>query len=372
MPFPVCVPRINNNDDTVRLNGFVVQVGARVNRGDALADVETDKASFTVEAEQDGYVLALRGNPGDVVKVGSVLAWLGMHPGEQPPAEFQPGTQPTNGTAHSPAPTVKAALLLAQFGLNADSVPASSERLTVKDVEAYIAEKRLQAVSPVPPLQAASHPVLLPGTFHELSPEERGMLRTVCWHRDESVPGYVELAYDPQPFEQYAAEFQQRHKLVLSPLLALHAWRLAQAAARHKKLNSTIVDGARHQYHSVNLGFTVQSGDALFMAVVENAAEYSEKQFVDRLGELQRSAMKHSLRSSEASGATIAFTSMARWKVSRHTPVLPPYTALIAAHSTPVSGIAYLGATYDHRVLSGFEAVRALQSLLHIGTEMLQ
>lgn len=370
MPFPVHVPRINNNDDTVRLNGFIVQVGTRVSKGDAVADVETDKASFTVEAEQDGYVLALRGNPGDVVEVGSVLAWLGINAEEQLPADFRTETPPANGTAGPVAPTVKAALLLAQFGLSADVVPASGDRLTVKDVEAYVARKGLTAGSQQRAADVVLHPALSPGTLHQLSPEERGMLRTVCWHRDEAVPGYVELAYDPQPLEQYAAEFQQQHKLVLSPLLALHAWRLAQVAARHKKLNSTIVGGARHQYDAVNLGCTVQSGEALFMAVVENASQYSEKQFVDRLGELQRAAMKRSLKSSEASGTTIAFTSMARWKASRHTPVLPPYTALIVAHSAPVHGVAYIGATYDHRVLSGFEAVQALQAVVHIETEI--
>jgi hypothetical protein len=63
-------------------------------------------------------------------------------------------------------------------------------------------------------------------------------------------------------------------------------------------------------------------------------------------------------------GATIAFTSMARWNVSRHVPILPPHTGLIVAHSAPRgSGRAVLGATYDHRLLSGFDVVQVLQAL---------
>src|SRR3954447_2540610 len=103
MAFPVCVPRINNNDDTVRLNGFVVQAGTRVSKGDPLADVETDKASFTVEAEQEGYVLALHGNPGDVVEVGTILAWLGMNADDKPPQSDNPKS-PLNGHTVSAAP----------------------------------------------------------------------------------------------------------------------------------------------------------------------------------------------------------------------------------------------------------------------------
>jgi hypothetical protein len=65
------------------------------------------------------------------------------------------------------------------------------------------------------------------------------------------------------------------------------------------------------------------------------------------------------------SGATLAFTSRARWNVSRHVPILPPHTGLIVAHSAPRgSGRAVLGATYDHRLLSGFDAVKVLQALV--------
>jgi pyruvate dehydrogenase E2 component (dihydrolipoamide acetyltransferase) len=176
----------------------------------------------------------------------------------------------------------------------------------------------------------------------------------------------VELQYDAAAFEAYSAEFQQKHKLLLSPLLALHAWRLAQAGRQIPKLNSTIVSGQRYEYDQVNLGFTVQSGGALFMVVLENAAELTEKEFVDRLFELQRSAMKRTLKTNQSSGSTLSFTSMSRWKVARHMPVLPPQTALIVAHSSPVNNVAFAGATYDRRVLSGYEAIQALQAVTRI------
>jgi pyruvate/2-oxoglutarate dehydrogenase complex dihydrolipoamide acyltransferase (E2) component len=125
-----------------------------------------------------------------------------------------------------------------------------------------------------------------------------------------------------------------------------------------------LADGERHEFRSVNLGFTVQSGDGLFLAVVENAGSLSEKGFVDRLTELQRAAMRRSLKRSESTGSTVSFTSMARWGVVRHIPVLPPNTALIVAHSAASNGAASIGATYDHRVLSGFEALQALQAVI--------
>jgi hypothetical protein len=56
---------------------------------------------------------------------------------------------------------------------------------------------------------------------------------------------------------------------------------------------------------------------------------------------------------------------MARWNVSRHVPVLAPYTALMVAHSAPPKGgqSAVLGASYDHRILSGNDVAGVLQEL---------
>ncbi len=86
--------------------------------------------------------------------------------------------------------------------------------------------------------------------------------------------------------------------------------------------------------------------------------------FIAALGEVQRHAMAHKLRPEEASGATLSFSSMARWNVSRHIPILPPQTSLIVAHAAPRNaGKAVLGATYDHRVLTGFDVAQVLQAL---------
>ncbi|MBV9499380.1 MAG: 2-oxo acid dehydrogenase subunit E2 [Acidobacteriaceae bacterium] len=368
MAHPLYVPRINNNDDSVRLTGHLTVVGARVQKGDPVADIETDKATFVVEAEQDGYILALHGQAGDNLQVGSILAWIGERAEETIPAETAAGDGAKKRTAE---PTLKAALMLAEAGLDASSIPASGERLTAEDVRSYLAALPRKADSKPASNRASSdepRPVRS-GKPVSLSSEERGMLRTVLWHRDEAAPGYVELQYEAASFENYAAEFQQKHKLLLSPLLALHAWRLAQAGLRNPKLNSTIVAGQRYEYDQVNLGFTVQSGDTLFMVVLENAAELTEKEFVDRLFELQRSAIKRTLKANQSSGSTLSFTSMARWKVARHMPLLPPQTALIVAHSSPVEGVAFVGATYDHRVLSGYDAIQALQAVTKISNE---
>jgi pyruvate/2-oxoglutarate dehydrogenase complex dihydrolipoamide acyltransferase (E2) component len=357
----IFTPRVNNNDDTVRIAHLYVEPGTLIKAGDMIADVETDKATFTVEAEEEGYLLAFNGQKGDTVAVGSVLAWLGSSSDEPLP---QSGA---NGHGREPASesggvSLKAAILLAQHGIEAGQVPREGPRLSAADVERYIAQHGIgtKRDTAKPALNPA---VLSQGKTVPLSPKERGMLRTVEWQSREAVAAYVEIAYEEAGWAAYAQEFQARHKLLVSPLLPLIAYRLANIAQKNGIANSTIQGTSRHEYDHVNLGFTVQVGEDLYVAVVQEADTLDELSFVRRLGELQRAAMKKSLRPQETEGATIGFSSMARWGVTRHLPILLPYTAMMVAHTAARDGVAHVGATYDHRVLTGAAAAQVLRQL---------
>ena len=189
------------------------------------------------------------------------------------------------------------------------------------------------------------------------------MLKTVQWQRDYAVPGYIEMQYDPGPWKDYATAFMKEQRLLINPLLPLMAWRLAALVRENPKLNATIAGDDLHVYEHVNLGFTVQSGQSLYLAVLQAAEDLDAVEFVRKLGELQRRAVARQLRPDQTRDATLSFSSMARWPVSRHIPVLPPFNSLIVAHAAPPGGPAVLGATYDHRVLSGFDVVAALDLL---------
>lgn len=360
MPRAIRTPRINNNDDSVRLTHVAVEVGAQVRIGDLVAEVETDKANFSVESEESGFVLAICHKAGEEIPVGSALLWLGDSAEEHVPAEESADgdRRPRSGGA---AASLKAQLLLRQYNLDASEIPRAGDRLSAEDVERYVRSKDLDSTAQ---RLASEGTPISSGKRQELNTEERGMLRTVLWHRDSAVPGYLELPYDSGPWIEYASNFQKRHKLLFDPLLSLLAFRLVVLARENPLLNSTITGHSRYLYDHVNLGFTVQSGATLYMVVVQKAEIMTETEFLHRLGELQLSAMRKSLRPQETSGATLAFTSMARWSVARHVPILPPFTSFIVAHAgTAADGASQLGATYDHRVLTGFDAARFLREL---------
>ena len=370
MPHPVYVPCVNINDDIVLIVDVTVSAGDTVKTGDMIAEVETDKAVIPVEAEQDGYVLKVLCDVEERVKVGAVMMWIGDSPDEPVPELVSKVAAEESSGKSSLQPTAKAQVLLDKHKLDAGQIPHQGERLTARDIEAFIAGEGGTAGSVKAAqvdIQQGSEELLpgTPGSLRSLSAEEHGMVSTVTWHRDHAVAAYLEMTYDQQAWEDYAAAFAERHKFMLSPLLPLMAYRLVKLARDMPKINTTLVNGQKYLYDRVNLGFTVQVGETLYLTVVQQADAMDDRQFIDALGEVQRHAMAKKLRPDELIGATLGFSSMARWNVSRHVPVLAPYTALMVAHSAPPKGgqSAVLGASYDHRILSGNDVAGVLKAL---------
>src|SRR5215510_7481084 len=97
MPRPVHTPRVNNNDDSVRLTRLLVQHGDRVRTGDPIAEVVTDKATFVVESESEGYVIQVCAAEDQLVDVGAVLVWIGDTADERAPIDE--AQAPTTETA---------------------------------------------------------------------------------------------------------------------------------------------------------------------------------------------------------------------------------------------------------------------------------
>ncbi len=358
------VPRINNNDDEVKLVALAVSVGSYVTKGQVVAQVETDKAVVEVEAGSDGFVLAILGDLDSRVNVGRVLMWLGQDMDVVVPE--RDGLSAPDAALGS-APTAKARALLQAHRLDPASIPASGGRLSVSDIERFLAT-RSEVRSPVFGCTPAQEQ--LPeqaGNLKPLKSEERGMLNTVLWHRDVAVPGYVELTYDTAVWDAYAQAFGKRHGLMLNPVLPLMAWRLVELARHNARLNATIVGTHRYEYADVHLGSTVQVGDVLYLAVVRDSTRLGELGFVNAMVDLQRRAASHTLGPLETQGTTLGFSSMARWKVARHIPILSPHTALMVAHTVGPDGVGVLGATYDHRVMGGSDVASVLKKMTKPG-----
>ncbi|MBE0587112.1 MAG: E3 binding domain-containing protein, partial [Hydrogenophaga sp.] len=157
MATEIKLPHLGESIDSAVLGAWYKQVGDSVKRGEELADLETDKATLSLETPKNGVVLALLADPGDTVHIGQLLAVIGQA-GETWTArqESEPTATPEpvaiaaveEETVQPPAPNRKVKVTpvarrkAKELGVNLDAVqPASGNKITGEDVERYAAGK---------------------------------------------------------------------------------------------------------------------------------------------------------------------------------------------------------------------------------------
>jgi pyruvate/2-oxoglutarate dehydrogenase complex dihydrolipoamide acyltransferase (E2) component len=96
MATPVRLPPIATDTTEGTLARWLVRVGDAVDEGQVVAEVDTAKVLFEVQAPAAGVVLALLVEPGEDIEVGDVLAWVGE------PGEAAPSPEPEPEPAHEP------------------------------------------------------------------------------------------------------------------------------------------------------------------------------------------------------------------------------------------------------------------------------
>lgn len=88
------------------LIGWKKQVGEKINKGDVIADIETDKATIEIEAQAGGVILQFLANPGDAIPVGAPIAVVGAEgeaaPGGGQTKKAEPPAQPPVEKAAAP------------------------------------------------------------------------------------------------------------------------------------------------------------------------------------------------------------------------------------------------------------------------------
>ena len=344
-------PRLNANDDAVVVSRVLVKQGDVVRKDAVLAEVESDKSTFEVQAPEDGFVLRVAASEGTSIAAGSIILWIGA----QACTEL-PEAEELTGLAPGPRVTAKARALLTQHKIPESAFDGHEGTITaalVQDLVDHLG-KDAEATGFLP---AA-------GSSAPLSPPAKAMAKTVKWHAREPVPAYVEVPFDHAGWEEFARRFAQAHDLFADPALSLLAYELVKCAKTQPELNATLFEHNRFLYSQINVGFAIQAKSGLVMAVLRNAERLNRIEFVQALQALQKRAIGGKLTPEQTAGITLGLSSLASANVTRHIPVLPPHTCLIVAHSAkPPSGAGVIGATYDHRLLDGETVARVLGKL---------
>ena len=324
------MPALGADMESGTLVEWLVQPGARVQRGQIAAVVETQKGAVEVEIWDEGVIERLLVQPGTRVPVGAVLATLAVEDTPAaalgpPPAERPAPTAAGSAGAPSAASRVRASpaarTRAGELGIDLAHVTGTGPggAVSLEDVE-----RRAQAVPPPAPRAAAAP---------DKAAAMRQAIAAAMTKSKREIPHYylgthIDVAHAQVWLAQGNAKRPVRGRVLFAAVL-LKA--VAVALQEVPELNGFWVDGAFRPATTVHLGVGIAlRGGGLIAPAIHDVQQRSVPELMAALGDLIERARSGSVRSSELADATVTVTNLGDQGVEAvYGVIYPPQVALV-------------------------------------------
>jgi pyruvate dehydrogenase E2 component (dihydrolipoamide acetyltransferase) len=386
----VGMPRLSDSMEEGTIIAWLKQTGDTVAPGDALVEIETDKATVEYEAETGG-VLEIIAESGSTVALGQPIARLLPDGGlpqertestasresgeaETAAASAEPAAQAAQA-AQAAAPAGNGQRLLAtpvarrvahELGIELAAVTASGRRGQIMKADV---EKFAMGAAPEPfPRETRGAPSL---RREELNRIQRTVARRMA-HSRAVVPDFsVEVDVDMDLCLTLRSDLA--HHLDPVPSindLIIKACALSLRA--HARVNAAYRDDGFDLYEPVNIGVAVAAQDALLVGVVHDADSKRIGEIAADTRRLAARARSGDITPAELSGATFTVSNLGMFGIDRFTAIInAPQAAILAVGGVKERPVVRDGrlavgrmmtATLaaDHRILYGADAARFL------------
>ena len=354
----VRMPRLSDSMEEGTIVRWLKQAGDRVAAGDAIVEIETDKATMEYEAEAGG-TLEILAAEGATVVLGAAIARLlpeGSAPAEERPARV--------------LATPVARRMASELGIDLDAVTATGRRgqIMKADIEAFtVADGHGNGTAREP--QPEPEPVH--GAREELTRTQRTIARRMAQSR-ALVPDFeLVVDIDMGACLTLRAQLAEHHSPAPSVNdMVIKACGLALRA--HPRVNGSYREEGFVLHDRVNVGFAVAAPDSLLVPVVTDADRRPLTEIARVTRELAAGAREGRLAPAEASGATFTVSNLGMFGVDRFTAIInAPQAAILAVGAAAeravvrdglVTAAVVMTATLaaDHRILYGADAARFL------------
>jgi len=335
------MPQLGADMTAGKLLRWRKNLGDRIQRGDIIADVETDKADIEIEVFTSGVIERFLVRPGEKVPVGTVLATI-QEEGKPsvagaPPISVVRPTVPTPATPSVPAPAISelrapsenissrlrispaAKKLAADVGIDPASIIGTGPggRVTLEDIQ------RTQAKG----AQAAA------GVALDRASRMRQVIAAAMARSKREIPHYylsttIDMSRALTWLAQENLKRPVEDRLVYGALL-LKA--VALALRETPELNSVWMNGRAVQCADVHVGVAISlRGGGLVAPALKHTDHLSIDELMKNFRDLIQRARAGSLRSSELSDPTVTVTSLGEQGVEAVFGIIyPPQVALV-------------------------------------------
>ena len=386
-----------------------VKVGDVVAEDQVIAEVMTEKAAVEVPSPVSGRIVALTGNPGDMVPVGAELIVFETSGGTEPAEDVAPATPAAATTAPAAASTpaaVVAAPVAAPVAEAADE-PLRSGRVMASPAtrrrarEAGLDLARVQGSGPGGRItrqdfeaalsaggaSRAQSSVAAAGLAAPRTGTEEvkviGVRRVIANRMTEAKRNIPHFAYveevDVTELESLRQHLNSRQpkgapSLTFLPFIGAA---LVRVLGDFPQCNA-VYDAERNvivRHHGVHLGVATQTPDGLKVPVVRHAESRSLWDLAAEIRRVSEAARTAKAKKEELAGSTITITSLGRLGGIASTPIInAPEMAIIGVNKAvdrpvvlngaiTVRRMMNLSSSFDHRFVDGYDAAAMIQAL---------
>lgn len=410
MKAEIKVPAVGESISEATIGEWAKKSGEFVKRDEVILLLETDKASVEVVAPNDG-VLTTQAKPGDVVKIGAVVAFI-----DTEGVATAGMTQPTKNTDAKPAPAAPAPAstksiapelqshlspatqrVVEERGLDASQIKGTGKdgRLTKADALAAPAPTgglgatagnysapgakavETKASVEIPPLPVARSTGATPRG------ERRQPMTTIRKRIAERLVQSQQTTATLTTFneidmtavnalrEKYKDKYKERYGVSLG-IMGFFVKACVQALREIPEVNA-FIEGTEIVYHDyMNVGVAVGTEKGLIVPVIRNADQLTVAEIEQAIRHYALKAREGKISVDDLSGGTFTVSNGGVFGSLMSTPILnPPQSGILGMHKTEdrpvvvngqivVRPMMYVALSYDHRIIDGKEAVTFL------------
>ena len=405
------MPDIGEGIAQVELVEWFVKVGDMVSEDQVVADVMTDKATVDIPSPVAGRVLALGGQPGEVMAVGSELIRIEVEGAGNLRESAQPKVEPAQATAPKvapqarvevavvSAPAIKAAPVQrpAPVAREANERPLASPAVRKRAWDAGIELRFVVGSGPAGRvlhddldayLVQDTSPSVAPASGYAKRNDEQqipviGLRRKIAQRMQDAKRRAAHFSYveevDVTALEELRAQLNQkwgesRGKLTLLPFLVRA---MVVALRDFPQINVRYDDEAQiiTRFGAAHIGVAAQSEGGLMVPVVRHAETLNLWGAADEIARLANAVRTGKATREELSGSTITLTSLGALGGIVSTPVVNlPEVAIIGVNriverpvvvkgQIVVRKMMNLSSSFDHRVVDGMDAAQFIQAM---------
>jgi len=381
------VPSPGESITEVEIATWLVKDGDYVKKDQAIAEVDSDKATLELPAEASG-VITLKAQEGDSVAVGQVVCLIDTDapaPAETtaPAAKAEtPAPTPAPAPVAAPTPTPKVEAPAPTSYASGTPSPAAKKILEEKQIPAsqvsgtgkggrITKEDALKA-------QPARHSMGTPTSGKrgekrtKLSMLRRKVAERLVAAKNETAMlttfNEVDMSAIYEIRNEYKDAFKERHNVSLG-FMSFFTLAVVRALKLFPDVNSMIDDKEKITYDYCDISIAVSGPKGLMVPVIRNAENLSFRGVEAEVKRLAIRAREGQITVDEMTGGTFTITNGGVFGSMLSTPIInPPQSAILGMHNVVdraivrngqivVAPVMYIALSYDHRLIDGRESV---------------